>query len=151
MTHFIQLITAFVGTVGFALFWNLNKKTIFVAGVGGILSWGMYLAMFNIANSGIFLSAFVSAMTAGVYAETLARILKTPNTVILVPSLVPLFPGSNLYYAVSAAAVGNPEEFRVQSLATVYFTLGIACGAGIISALVMTFGEIRKRKIKKEG
>lgn len=149
MTYFIQLLTAFFGTMGFALFWNSNKKTILPAGIGGVLSWGVYLIMFNLAHSGIFVSAFISAVMVGVYAEAFARVLKTPNTVILIPSLVSLFPGSHLYYAVSSAATGNLKEFRVQSLSTIYFTLGIACGAGIISALVMTFNEIKKRINKK--
>ena len=145
MTSFIQLLTAFFGTLGFALLWNNNKKTILPAGIGGFLAWGMYLLMFNFAQSGMFVSAFVSAVTAGIYSEISARVLKTPNTVILIPSLVSLFPGSHLYYAVSAAAVSNWNEFLIQSLSTVYFTLGIAAGAGIISALIVTFREIRKR------
>lgn len=149
MTYFVQLLTAFFGTIGFALLWNGNKKALLPVGVGGVLAWGVYLAVFHGADSGIFVAAFVSAVTAGVYAEIFARVLKTPTTVILIPSLVSLFPGSHLYYAVSAAAVGSWQEFRVQSLATVYFTLGIACGAGIISALIMTFVEIRKRKKNK--
>lgn len=146
MTYFIQLLTAFFGSIGFALLWNCNRKIILPIGLGGILAWGIYLVMFHLADAGIFVSAFTSSITASIYAEIFARVLKTPNTVLLIPSLVSLFPGSNLYYAVSAAAVSNWQEFRLQSLNTVYFTLGIACGAGIISALVTTFWEVKKRR-----
>ena len=148
MDYTIQLITAFLGTAGFALFWNVNKKFVLPAALGGFVSWAVYLLMHNLWGSNVFVSAFISAVVTGLISEIFARVFKSPSTVFLIPALVPLFPGSSLYYTVSAAAVGNWQEVKIQGLTTVYFALGIACGASIISALLASFREIRKKRAK---
>lgn len=39
----IQLLAAFVGSVGFAMLLNMRGKQVAYAGIGGIISWGIYL------------------------------------------------------------------------------------------------------------
>ncbi len=148
MDFVIQLITAFIGSLGFALMWNVNGKCILPASFGGFMGWGVYLLLFNVAHMPIFSASFFAAAVVGLFAEICARVFKTPGTVFLIPSLIPLFPGSLLYYTVSAAAVSDWETMASQGLATVYFTLGIACGASIVPALFASFAEIRKKTQK---
>ena len=40
----------------------------------------------------------IASAMASVFAEILARIVKSPGTVLLMPMLIPLIPGGNLYY-----------------------------------------------------
>ena len=148
MNYVVQLVTAFFGAAGFALFWNVNKKFILPAAFCGFVSWAVYLLMQAVCGFNVFVSAFVSAVATGLFSEVFARVFKSPSTVFLIPGLVPLFPGSSLYYTFSAAVAGNWQEVSLHGFTTVYFALGIACGASIISALLASFREIRKKSAK---
>lgn len=148
MEYIIQLLTAFFGTAGFAMFWNVDKKIIPMVAFDGFAAWLVYIVCHEWADMEIFASSFFAAATVGLIAEALARLCKKPASVFLIPGLVPLFPGSSLYYAVSAATTRNWQVFYTQGLTTVYFALGIACGAAVVSALIVSVGEIRKKRVK---
>lgn len=144
-SELLQLVTAFIGSAGFAMLWGVRKKHILYAAVGGLLGWGVYLA-FSRLGFGAFIASFMTSAFLGVYAEILARLVKTPSTVFIIPAAVPLYPGSSLYYTVRAAVFGQWEEFAAFGLDTVYVALGIACGIGVISAVIATFAVVEKNK-----
>lgn len=39
----LQIFSAFLGSVGFALFFNMKGKQLAAAGIGGALTWIVYL------------------------------------------------------------------------------------------------------------
>ena len=39
----IQLVTAFIGSLGFGLLFGLRTKHLFWAALGGMIAWGIYL------------------------------------------------------------------------------------------------------------
>lgn len=89
-----------------------------------------------------------------VYSEVLARIIKTPANVILIPSTIPLLPGGNLYYTLSYIINFDREQFRHYLNETVSAGFGIALGAVIIS-IIITFingavTQIKKTKAKQK-
>ena len=43
MDYVIQLITAFTGSVGFSLLFNVRRGKLTLAGLGGVIAWGVYL------------------------------------------------------------------------------------------------------------
>ena len=45
MTVFVQLLTAFLGALGFAVLFGVLRRCLWVAAVGGMLTWGVYLAV----------------------------------------------------------------------------------------------------------
>lgn len=127
----IQLITAFLGSLGFALLFNLDKKCIIPASVGGLICWGTYIVI-DIFSTGVFLPSLVSAAIAALYAEIAARFLKVPATVIFVSAIIPLIPGSSLFYTMSYAVSGDAALFRSYGMDTVNFVLGITSGISIV-------------------
>ena len=48
---FSQLLSAALGSVGFGLIFNLNRRYLPAAGVGGLLAWLAYLLAANILRS----------------------------------------------------------------------------------------------------
>ena len=45
MDMLIQLVTAFTGSLGFALLFHVRKEKLLLASLGGLLAWGVYLLM----------------------------------------------------------------------------------------------------------
>ena len=96
----IQVLASFVGSFGFAVLYNLRGKKLCMAGISGMVSWIAYLIVWNEMPS-TFVANLAAAAVATIYAETMARILKTPVTVFLITGIIPLVPGGNLYYTMN--------------------------------------------------
>ncbi len=138
----IQLVTAFLGSLGFTLLFGLRRRYLFAASLGGVLAWGVYLAVEAWMKQG-FLACLIAAAFAVLYAELLARKLKTPATLFVIPAIVPLVPGSSLYYAMSSAVQGDLISARSYGTQTLVYALAIAAGISLVTA-------IRQLKTKKQ-
>ncbi len=106
----IQLAMAFAGSLGFCMMFRLRAGLLVPASLGGLFCWAIYLTETQYVE-GIFLPAFLASAFAATYAEVLARKLKAPATLFLIPAVVPLVPGSGLYYHQLCGA-GRPGNVR---------------------------------------
>lgn len=144
----VQLITAFLGSLGFALIFNLGKKYVVPGSAGGLLCWGAYLLV-DFVSAGVFFSSFVASAVAALYAEVAARFLKVPATVIFVSAIIPLIPGSSLFYTMSYAVSGDAHLFGVYGMNTVNYILGITCGISLVWSTWYMVTKIYRIYIKK--
>ncbi len=87
----IQLFAAFSGALGFALISGLRRRHLVFAAVGGMLAWGMYLLINELAP-GTFLPNLCAAVLAVAWSEALAHWRKCPATLFLFPAIIPLVP-----------------------------------------------------------
>lgn len=126
----LQIFTGFLGTLGFAILYNIRGIRLIFAALGGLLSWGFFLIL-NLIISGDILCYYIVAVLISLYAEVLARLLKTPTTTFIMTSLIPLVPGSSLYYTMTTAFSGNMDGFIEKGLQTL--GLAGALAAGIIT------------------
>lgn len=126
----LQIFTGFLGSLGFAILYNIRGKRLIFAALGGLLSWGFFLIL-NLIISGDILCYYIVAVLISLYAEILARLLKTPTTTFIMTSLIPLVPGSSLYYTMTTAFSGNMDGFIEKGLQTL--GLAGALAAGIIT------------------
>ena len=137
----IQLITSFFGSLGFAIIFNLRKKHLVFASLGGVFCWGAYLLM-DMLYQGVFIPTLVASAVAALYAEVFARILKAPATVIFVSAIIPLIPGSSLFYTMSSIVSGEIELFKKYGIETILFVLGITSGISIVWSAWYMFQKV---------
>ena len=64
-------------------------------------SW-LGFAVCMLWGSGLFWAMFCGTAVAALISEILARIVRVPVLMLLVPILIPLIPGGALYYSISA-------------------------------------------------
>ena len=93
----IQIISAFVGSIGFAIFFKMRGRQIPLAGIGGAITWAVYLLAQQYIV-GYFIPYFIASVFVAIYAEIMARVNKAPATIFLTATAVPLIPGGSLYY-----------------------------------------------------
>ena len=74
-----QLLSAFVGALGFALIFGMRKRYLFAASLGALLGWGVYM-MVDALIGDVFLPSLAAAAFALTYSEMMAKALKTPAT-----------------------------------------------------------------------
>ena len=130
----ISVISAFFGSLGFSIIYNIRGLRIWIPAIGGAVFWAVYLIFLHFINNE-FLGFFFVAILITIYSEIWARILKTPSTVILMPTVIPLIPGGSLYYAMDAALRHDMPQFFSKAQAAV--GLAVALAAGIMAVTSM--------------
>ena len=148
MTDLIQIITGGLGAIGFALIAHVHPKHLIMATLGGVMSWALFLPIYHTLD-GVFIPSLVSAMAVYAWSELMARVEKAPVTIFLGPGILPLLPGSFLYYTMQALMNDDMSLFRHYGVTTISVTLGIACGvvaASIVVSYVLKTMMHLKRK-----
>lgn len=127
MNPFVQILMGTLGTLGFNILFNIRGRKLLFATLGGLISWSVFLLL-EPALPSEALRYFVSAAVITVYGEVLARLEKTPTTTFLVPSIIPLIPGSALYYTMNHALGEQWSQFAEQAFYTLQLALSLAVG-----------------------
>ena len=140
----LQLVMAFVGSLGFAMLFRLRRNERAIIETAYAQGWvkpqpPAVRTGKNIAVVGSGPSGLAAAALAAVYAELLAARKRAPVPLFLIPSVVPLIPGSTLYYTMSAAVQGNTEEVSHYGSLTLQYALSIAGGICIVWTLLSIF------------
>ncbi len=146
----MQVFVSVFASGGFALLFGVKKpqRLIAAALVGGLTQLAYAVVMIPSANNE--LSLLIAAAVGAAIAQVMARVMRVPATFFTIPSIIPLVPGSSLYYTMSWALRGNFAKFSERGMATLLSALSIAFGMMIV--LVLTGGitaVIRKIKIRK--
>lgn len=143
MDIIIQILTCVLGTIGFAITMRAPRKTLIYIAIGGLISIGIERTLSLFFND--FISCLTAMLVISLYCEIIARIVKAPTTITLMPSTIPLLPGSSIYYTMFWAINGNKELLLKYASATLLSGLGIALGAIIASAIVKIILTIKER------
>lgn len=145
----VQLLTAFLGALGFAILYHIRGLRLWAAGLGGLLSWAFYLFLAHLGGSVLIVNIGAAGFSAA-YAEVMARLFKSPATLFVIPSVIPLVPGGSLYYAMYSAVTGDRAALSRYGYETGSAALGIAIGiAGVTSVCHLIM--VRRRNRQNEG
>lgn len=141
----IEVITAFLGTLGFGVLFHIRGKKLLWAAIGGMLSWLLFLLLgrWIVHEPARYL---IVSILITIYSELLARIMKTPSTTFSVISLIPLVPGAGLYYTTTYALNGQSEEFLPELTHTIALAVALALGIVLVTAV---FKHLKLKKPAK--
>ena len=128
----IQTAAAFLGSIGFAIFFKMKGRQIVLAGIGGAVTWVVYLFMQHFVE-GYFVLYLAAAIFVGIYAEIMARVNKAPATIFLTASAVPLIPGGSLYYTMLGLVEKNEALFAESGVAALTIALAISLGFVVVA------------------
>ena len=141
---FLPCLWAFWASVAFGLVYNIHGGGILICGLGGALGWLVYLLMQQLPTGNI-LAAFIAAAAIAVFSECMARLRRCPVTGYLQVALLPLVPGSGIYYAMRYCVAGENELF----LSTLFNTFGMAASLAVGAMLASTLVRIVKPHIPR--
>lgn len=149
INHIIQISAAFVGTLGFGILFNIRGKRLIAAALGGLFSWLLFVVLQLIFKNEV-INYFVVAFVLSIYAEIVARILKTPTTAFITTTLIPLIPGGSLYYTMSYIFESDMTHFLEKAVDTLKLATALSLGIILASTLTRLFLQILKH-IKTKG
>ena len=148
-TYIIQLVTATIGSLGFALIFNVKRKLLIPASLAGFFAWGVYLICAELFSLHLLVSNVIAGAFCQIYAEVIARWRKTPATVICIPAIIPLIPGGALYRTMYSAVHQNWEMCRFYGYQTLLTALGIAAGISFVSAVLYILMNWARQRAQK--
>ena len=148
MTGYLTLIPAFFGSLGFLFLFNVKYKHLIGGAFNGAAAWLVFLLIKDIGGS-LFVSSLAGTIVAAALAEILARTRKAPSTLFYIGGIVPMVPGSNLYYMVEAFMNSDMDKAAEQGLALIWTILGIAVGAAAVLGIIWTIRKVKQDKVKK--
>jgi len=154
--YLLFAIAGAIGAASFAVFFNLPKRVLIAAELGGaicvctrnffILELGMSSAVGTLAG----------ATLVSILAVKAIHWLHTPSLVLVVPAVIPLVPGIMIYYSLFAAININmlsPQDLleAIQiSVNALLVILAIAIGAATPSIFASrSFARMSKDKLEK--
>lgn len=138
----IEVIFCVIGTLAFAVTMNIPKKFLIYVFIGSFAS-SLTERILN-QYYGDFIACFFAMIIVAFFSEIIARKEKTPTTVILIPCVIPLLPGSAIYYTMLYAISSQLELAKDSALSTLLSGLGIALGAVIESTIIKIVKAYKK-------
>ena len=144
MTNFIiSLISAYIACVGFGIIFHLRGKLLFITPIGGVLLWAVYLALEGPIES-VVARSLIATMAAAIFCESIARIMKIPVTLFMIIAILPLVPGSGIYYTMLACTKSDWAQFSSKGLETLGVAGAIAVGMLLISSIFRMATDVHK-------
>ena len=157
-SNIIVVIFSSVGTLGFGLLFSLEPKKLPIVSIGGLITALILVLAKNIMpEDSIYFTLYANTMASAVallMSEVLARVLKAPTSIFLLPMLIPLVPGGNLYRTMTSLVANNTEKFHYYLNATIFTGVGIAIGLvlfGMVFQIILYALKLTKNieKFKK--
>ena len=147
----IQCIAGLIGTLGFGLMFNMHGRGIPFALLGSIISWPVCVLCMRLGLAEP-IAYLVAAAASSFYAEIMARIRKFPATSYLMCALVPLIPGSGIYYTMDYIRRGMLAQAYDKGMLTAAIAGSMAVGVLLVSTgfrMWTVFKRNRKPRAKK--
>lgn len=147
MAAALLILAAAIGSAAYGLLANLPVRLLLPAGLLGAAAEGVVLAAAGMGAhtaEELFLSAFVVA----VLAELLVRWLKVPVVALLVPGIMPLVPGTEVYETM-LALVNREYSLAAAALVRVWLLASaIALGVAPVTAAARS---LRMRRLRQRA
>ena len=139
----IEIVSCVLGTIAFSIIMRVPKNNLVIVAIGSTISATVERIITGFY--GDFAGCLSSMICLSFYCELMARTFKIPTTVVLMPSTIPLLPGSSIYYAMFYAIQSDTKLFIGYIKSTLYAGLGIALGAVISSTIIKIINFYRRR------
>lgn len=135
MGDYLYMLTLTVVGVGLFAFLDKARGAVIIA---SCLCGALTFTVSEIVTpflGGSFWAYLISAGVNCVFSEFGARLMKLPVTVIMLPAIIPLVPGSLLYRAVRTWLTGGDDWYSSYGAEAIAASLGIAVAISAVSAV----------------
>lgn len=140
-----SFLFAFVSTVGFCILFHVPKKHIITASFVGACGWVTY-TYFTTSGDGKVVACFAGSCIVAILSDIFSRSFKEAATIFIIPGILPLVPGSGMYYTMIAILEGNYQETASVGTETLLMAGSISVAllvvASVIKVLVLIVTQI---------
>lgn len=139
MTITGQLISALLGTIGFAILFGIPRNHYLSTGAIGVAGWLVYILLQRYCGSGVVECNLAATIVVCIFSRIAARMLKAPNTIFIIGGIFPLVPGGGIFWT-AYYLVSNQLHLALQSgFTAIKVVFAIVLGIVLVSALPAKF------------
>lgn len=143
----IKLVAVFLMGAAVGILYRIPRSLLIYASLNAAFSW---LVMYGLAQSGLNSVAanFFGGIAVGTAAELLARVLRKPATIFVIPGFIPLVPGREAFTTMRYMVEGQYTQAWAMGALTVFTAGAIAFG---IFVSVTVFRLAASRELIERG
>lgn len=101
MEWLLHLLFSFTASFFFAVLFDASKRLFFSAGVAGAIGWTVSRILLDLFSMHEIYATMFGTLVLGIVCHLMARLLKEPATMFMVPGIIPFVPGGLAYEATS--------------------------------------------------
>lgn len=139
---FIRAAWAILVSISFAILFNIRGRNIVLAGITGGIGMLCYLLLQPVSP---YAAAFAASVAMTIYSETMARLVKAPATLFVVPGIITIVPGAGMYNSMLYALRNELDVALMTCFSTLLEAGAIAVG---IIAVTSVMGAQKHRAAK---
>lgn len=136
----LNFILPFMASYAFAIIFNAPRKELIQCGLSGGLGWVVYFFLLEKTSSPVT-SVFFGALTVAACSRTQSYTRRAPSTLYLLPGIIPLVPGKQIYSTMKAMIADN--LFATYQEAVMAFKMAGVIAVGIIIVYSLPYSTFR--------
>lgn len=139
----IQLVAAFIGTVGFSILFGAPRRHYVACALVGTVGWAVYL--WALTGLSVVGAAFFSALSIAAASHLLSRVMHSPVTIFLICGIIPLVPGGGIFWTAYYLVTNQLHLAASTGFVALKVTIAIAGGIILTAGLFNQLMKIKKR------
>lgn len=147
---FANMLCPFLGTIAFAVLFNVPKRFYLSCGVTGMMGWMMYCL--TVEKTSAAVASFLGSLVVVLISRMLTVRKKCPITIFLISGIFPLVPGASVYYTVYYLVTNELGEAAQRGLGAVKVAFAIVLGIVFIVSIPREFFQPKywkQRRLRK--
>ena len=137
-------IAVFLMSLEIGGLYRIPRNLLLHACIPGVIGWLLYKFIYW-QNGNLILASFCGSVSVGLMAELLARLLKKPATIFVIPGFIPMVPGREAYLTMLYVVKGQYTAGFEMGIKTILMGGAIAFGI-FVSATV--YRLLMNRKVR---
>ena len=145
-----EFFAACVGTIAFALLFQVPRKYYLYCGIAGACGWICYKLILPYTTEPV--SIFFATVLVIILSRSFAVYKRCPVTVFLIAGIFPLVPGAGIYYTAYYLVTNQLALAAQKGLESVKIAFGIVLGIVFIVSIPREAFQIkywRQRRLRK--
>lgn len=144
----VQVIGAFVAACVLPIIFGIPRKHILADGIVGALGWLCYLLIMQ--KTTIVMATLFASMIVAFLSNLLARVMKAPVTVFLIPGILSMVPGTSIYRVIYYMIHNDSDSTRYYLMETLQIAGMIVFAILIVETVFRVISNVAAAKLKKE-
>ncbi len=134
MNFITQVVLSFFSIFGFAIIFNIPRRSIFLASINGMIGWIVFFYIQKFSTNFV-LPPLIGSLIVGLIGEILAIYHKQPATLFIIPGIIPFVPGYGIYYTMFHILNNDLSNALSTGVESIFVAIAIACGVVVATSL----------------
>ncbi len=140
----VVFIAVILATIGYTMIYKAPRRVLLHCIIAALLGWYANDIANVYFNLGSIVAALVASMVVALYSEIMARVVKVPVSIIMIIGVLPLVPGSTIYFTIEALIQNELSNALSLGLEAIGIALALAMGMMVVSTFVQIYFKTLK-------